>query len=489
MNLIVERFRRVLRDSPQRPLIHQPLIGATSSAATLWDGAIAQQTRLQQLGIGYGQLLVYALGNRAEVLSLWLACGALGVVLMPVDAGTPLIEVHSLATRFGASGVLLPAGMAGLPGLPPPAPFTAGLSISAQSSEPKMYPGASVLKLTSGSAGQPRATFTSAEHLVSDASHIVSAMDIRPTDCQMGVIPLSHSYGLGNLLLPLLLQGTAVVLREFVPHQFTADARAYGARTFPGVPFMFDHLNAHLPAGSWPPGLEVVISAGARLETSTVLAFSRSFGVKIRSFYGTSETGGIAYDASTELEEEPTVGQPLPGVTITLRPEDGAPEGGGRVHVESDAVVARYACGEPFDNGGIENGFLTGDVARFTDRGHLVITGRVSSFVNVAGRKVQPEEVEQVLRAMPGIDDVRVIGVPDPLRGEQIVACIVARGGAPGALHVRHFCATRLSPHKIPRTLVVLDHIPLTERGKTDRRRLHALIEDHLRRTPHSRML
>jgi len=152
-------------------------------------------------------------------------------------------------------------------------------------------------------------------------------------------------------------------------------------------------------------------------------------------------------------------------------------------------VVSGYAGGEPFGNGGTENGFLTGDLARLTERGHLVITGRVSWFVNVAGRKVQPEEVEEVLRSMPGIDDVRVIGVPDPLRGEQIVACIVARGGAPGALQVRHFCAARLAPHKIPRTLVVLDHIPLTERGKTDRRRLNALVEGHLRRAPQFRML
>jgi len=291
-------------------------------------------------------------------------------------------------------------------------------------------------------------------------------------------------------VLPLLLQGTAIVLREsFVPHQFAADARAYGARVFPGVPFMFDHFNAHQSPGSWPAGLEVLISAGARLETSTVRAFHGSFGLKIRSFYGTSETGGIAYDDSPEIEDEPTVGRPMPGVRITLRPEEGAPENGGRVHVTGDAVASGYAGGEPFDAGGLGAGFLTGDFGRFTDRGHLVLTGRVSSFINVAGRKVQPEEVEGVLRSMPEIDDARVVGAPDPSRGQQIVACIVARSGDPGVLRVRQFCAGRLAPHKIPRTIIVLDRIPLTERGKTDRRRLEAAIEEHLRGTSGSGVL
>jgi acyl-CoA synthetase (AMP-forming)/AMP-acid ligase II len=203
---------------------------------------------------------------------------------------------------------------------------------------------------------------------------------------------------------------------------------------------MFDHFTAHLSPGAWPAPLERLISAGARLETSTVRAFHGSFGLKIHSFYGTSETGGIAYDDAADIEEETTVGRPMPGVRIALLPEEGAPEGGGRVHVAGDAVASGYAGGDPFSPPEAGGGFLTGDVGRFTARGHLVLSGRVSSFINVAGRKVQPEEVEAVLRSMPGIDDARVVGAPHPTRGQQIVACIVARGGDPGALAVRQYC-------------------------------------------------
>jgi long-chain acyl-CoA synthetase len=67
------------------------------------------------------------------------------------------------------------------------------------------------------------------------------------------------------------------------------------------------------------------------------------------------------------------------------------------------------------------------------------------------------------------------------VRGQRIVACIVSRDGGADPLSVRRFCASRLAPYKIPRTVIPLDAIPLTERGKTDRHRLHQLIDEHLR--------
>jgi long-chain acyl-CoA synthetase len=482
----VERFRRIHRDEPRRPLIHLPLSSTTLTAEELWDLAVCQAAALERSGLTGNHLVIYAAGNRPEFVAFWLACRRLGLVLMPVDVGATSTELGGLAHRFGASALIVPASALPSDQLGTPAPFVPGLmAIRFPESGARTYPGATALKLTSGSTGLPKATFTTEEQILADTEHIVRAMGIRTTDCQMASIPLSHAYGIGNLVVPLLVDGTPMVLREgFVPHQFVTDAQRYGARTFHGVPFMFDHFTAHLPPGAWPGRLEVLISAGARLEMSTVRAFYSSFGVKIHSFYGATETGGIAYDDSPGIddsEEQPPVGGALPEVTISLRPDEHAPSGSGRVHVSGSAVSSGYADGEPFESGGVGSGFLTGDFGRFTDQGRLVLTGRASSFINVAGRKVLPEEVEAVLRTMPGIVDARVLGAPDPARGQQIVACIVAPGGDPGTLEVRQFCATHLAAYKIPRTVVLLDRIPLTDRGKTDRRRLEAAVEEHLR--------
>lgn len=503
---IVERFDRLLHNDPGRALIHLPLARKTLTARDLGRAARRQRATLAALGFDADHLIIYAAGNRPELFPLWLACRARGVTLMPVDSGTTTIELQALAARFGASAVLvretadmgtLRAPLDDTIGAQPPdrdpAAFAPGIRLltpPSPPSSPALYKGAAVLKLTSGSTGVPKATFTTEAQLLRDSEHIASAIGIRPSDCQMAAIPLSHAYGIGNVVIPLLVQGTAAVLRDaFVPQQFVSDATIYGARIFPGVPFMFDHFNAHLPPGAWPARLSLLVSAGARLETATRRAFQSSFGLRIHSFYGTTETGGISYDDSGEVDAGGSVGRPLPGVSVTLRAEAGLPADRGRVHVVGSALSTGYVGGEPFESGDAGEGFLTGDVGHFNSRGRLVLTGRVSSFINVAGKKVQPDEVEQVLREMPGITDARVVGIPDPARGQQIVACIVVPGGGATAIAVRQFCATRLSAHKIPRTVLVLDEIPLTERGKTDRRRLDAQIAARLGGRPGTSVL
>lgn len=489
MSAIVERFDRIRRNTPDRPLIHEAAAARTWTAADVWEAAAAQASALRRRGFDGDRLIVSTAGNAVGGVVLWLASRMTNVTLMPVDAGTKRAEVDALADRFGASAVVSSPTTRGATDAPDRAtePFPARLALRPCHglARPELYRGAAALKLTSGSTGVPKATFTTEEVLVADSEHIVAAMDIGPDDCQLAAIPLSHAYGIGNLVVPIFLQGTAVVLRDgFVPHQFRADVTTYGVRVFPGVPFMFDHLAVQLPARGWPAGLERLISAGARLEPATVGAVRDAFGVKIHSFYGTSETGGIAFDDTPHFDEQPTVGRVMPGVQVTLRAEEGAPVGGGRVHVSGAAVASGYVGVDGAAEGFVDGGFLTGDFGRFDDRPHLILTGRVSSFVNVTGRKVQPEEVEQVLRSMPDVADVRVLGTTDPSRGERIVACIVWRATDPGALAVRQYCAARLPPYKIPRTILSVDQIPLTERGKTDRVALASLVQSRLRAQP-----
>jgi long-chain acyl-CoA synthetase len=492
MNELVERFHRIARDTPDRLLLHARSEGRALSAAAMRDEADAVACVLADEGLDADALLVSMAGNRSGFYPLLLACLTRGVALMPVDRGTTLPEVLELASRFGAIGLVLAAGANGVANMDArphrQRTLPGGLVLvilEHAAPTPAVYRGAAVLKLTSGSTGLPRATFTTSTHLLLDSLHIVEAMGIRPDDVQLGLIPLSHAYGLGSLVVPLLIQGTAVVLREsFVPGHVPDDATSYGARVFPGVPFMFEHLAAHLPAVAWPRSLETLISAGARLDVEMARGFASRFGVKIHSFYGTTETGGICYDASDTIVDAPTVGWPLPGVTVTLRDDQRATPDAGRVHVAGDAVTAGYAGAtdaDPANVGFIDGGFLTGDLGRFEPDGRLILAGRVSAFINVAGRKVQPDEVERVLQDMPAIVEARVLGMPDERRGQQLVACIVAREAGLRPFAIRQFCASRLAAFKIPRAFVFVDELPRDIRGKTNRRALETLVAERLR--------
>jgi long-chain acyl-CoA synthetase len=241
---------------------------------------------------------------------------------------------------------------------------------------------------------------------------------------------------------------------------------------------MFEYFLANPPEDGWPRPLQFLISAGAPLASATVRAFHERYGVKIHALYGASETGAIAFDGSDEVDDTGAVGTALPGVTIALR--DAQQSVPGRIHVQSDAVADGYSDGTR--DGFVDGGFLTGDYGAMDDRQRLTLVGRASSFVNVAGRKVQPEEVERILRDMPGIRDVRVVAAPDPRRGQQIVACIVADPAAQvSVLDVRRFCSARLASYKIPRSIVFVDALPITPRGKVDRAALDDLVRHRLR--------
>jgi long-chain acyl-CoA synthetase len=466
---IVRRFAHIAIEQAQRPLIYLPGTNDVITASELWLAHLVLRQRLAAIGVGPNQLVLSAVGNRREAIPLLLACLSLGAPFMPADAGATAAELTELAERFGAS-LIASTRLTG-DVLLEQQPRVAGLA----------YRGAALLKLTSGSTGFPKATLTTEAHLIADGERIVEAMGINPADIQLAAIPLSHSYGFGNLIMPLLLQGTACVLREsFVPQHVLADARRFETRVFPGVPYMFSYMSANPPADGWPPSLQLLISAGARLDPQIEESFRARFGIKIHSFYGASETGGITYDAGDAFNDAGHVGRAMPGVGITLREDDGAPAGSGRVFVRSASVAIGYLrAEEELEDPFVDGGFLTGDYGSMDVHGCLTLTGRASAAVNVAGRKVHPAEVERVLRSMACVSDACVIAAPDARRGQQIVAFLTSRTDA-SVQEVRTFCAARLAPHKVPRAIMFLPSLPVTSRGKTDRARLLALALQQL---------
>ena len=304
-----------------------------------------------------------------------------------MDRGTTDAEVAALAEQFDAAAVISADG---------------SLSIPAHQTRDTSYRGVAVLKLTSGSIGAAHARRCTPESaLVSDGRTLAAAMDIRPDDVQIAAIPLSHSYGIGNLVMPLLLQGTAICLRDaFVPQRIPDDARQFDARHLPGAPFMFDHLATHPPPSGWPPSLTRLVSAGAPLEPRRRRAFSR--GVWRENSFVLRHQRNRRHCLRRRRrasDRRGSSGARCPASRSRCATQ--TTQGGGRVHVRSAAVSSGYAGGDDAE-AFVDGGFLTTDLAAFDADHGLTLRGRVSSFVNVAGRKVQPEEVERALREFPG---------------------------------------------------------------------------------------
>jgi acyl-coenzyme A synthetase/AMP-(fatty) acid ligase len=481
---IAERFARVSFENPDRVAIYGLSENVTRTFSQLAADVEALKRALPALGLPSRPTIVSNVGNRTGFVPLFLSSLESGGCLLPLDGDAPAQEVLEMADAYGAHVVVIPADVNGFEGTTP-MPLPCGLaaivrepSIDSWSAPDGNEP--LVLKVTSGSTGASKIVMASEFNLVSDGLHVMEAMDIRSNDVGVATVPMAHSYGIGNLLLPLVLAGSPIVLRDrFVPAQWASDVSRFGVTMFPGVPYIFDYLRRLGEAAAPLAKIRLVVTAGAPIDVGTLIYFKDQLGIKIHSLYGTTETGSITYDSSDVVYDPVSVGWAMPETTVTLTPAPDLDIAGGRVLVQGSAVTNGYAHDEP-DLGRpsafTAGGFLTADLGEFGEDGRLTLRGRISDFVNVAGRKVHPGEVERTIAQLPDVEDVRVMGVAGGARGQDLIAFVRRRTGEVSAGSIRAHCAAMMAPHKVPRRVVFADELPVDWRGKTDRRTLESLL-------------
>src|SRR5688572_200334 len=324
-----------------------------------------------------------------------------------------------------------------------------------------------LLKLTSGTTAAPRAIRFRSEQLVADCNQICDTMGIGPDDLNFGVIPLSHSYGFSNLVTPLLVRGVPMVVsRDRMPRAVLDDLARTGATVFPGMPVFYQAF-CEMENAPELAKLRLCISAGAPLPLEIARKFRDKFQRSIHSFYGSSECGGICYDREARLLEPGFVGPPMLGVQLEML-EPGAPAS--LIRVRSAAAGDGYFP-EP-DEEKLSGGFFSpDDLLSASEQGGFRIVGRISDVINVAGKKVNPAEVEAELLRFAGVRAAVVFGRSSTLRNEEVAACVVAGEGVREA-ELLEFCRGRLSGWQVPKRVFFLDEIPVNERGKVSRRAL-----------------
>jgi acyl-CoA synthetase (AMP-forming)/AMP-acid ligase II len=314
------------------------------------------------------------------------------------------------------------------------------------------------LKLTSATTGPARAVVFTAEQIAADAENIVVTMGLRPDWPNLGAISLAHSYGFSNLILPLLLHGIPLILADStLPETVRRAAENLSGLTLPAVPALWRtwHETNAIPAAT-----RLAISAGAPLPADLESAVFQARGLKIHNFYGSTECGGIAYDA-TEVPRADGTCAGTPMRNVTLDSHDGC------MRVASGAAGQSYW---PAAAGSLGQGiFQTGDLAELRD-GQVFLRGRLSEQINVAGRKISPAAIEQVLAAHPAVRECVVFGMPGcgAERHETIAACVVVRERV-SAAELKQFLLARLPAWQLPREWHFVDSLAANERGKISR--------------------
>ena len=387
------------------------------------------------------------LGNHPAWPAVLLAIWRNNQGALPLDASLRGEMTQQILQTAGASALLAGVGESEI--------FPCELKSNVSSSA-----AIGLFKVTSGTTGTPRLIAFTLPQIVADSDNICATMGLLESDINYGAVPLSHSYGFSNFLTPLLTRGIPlVVAQDHLPQAMLAGLTNTRATVLAGIPVLYQSLTRL--GLDLPPNVRLCITAGAPLSSEVAMTFHAQTGRKIHSFYGASECGGICYDASEETNLPPGfVGQPMNGVELEWK--------NGRVIVRSPAV-GEYYLPSTMEDALIGGTFSPSDLLELTSRGYR-ITGRVSDFINITGKKLDPQTIESVIEKIPGVSRAIVCGIPHERRGELAIA--IVETSTVSREQILTICRNTLAPWQVPSDIWLLEQIPVNERGKISRREL-----------------
>src|SRR5438067_3881319 len=315
------------------------------------------------------RVIAIQIGNHEDWPSLLIACLRRQLVVLPLEESIGA-QPRDAALRLCNATAVVSAVHSGA------APKISQLRTADTTASWDRQP--SILKLTSGTTGAPRAILFGSQQLLADCNQICDTMGISDADLNFAVIPISHSYGFSNLLTPLIARGVPMVLSgDRTPRALLCDIVSSEATVFPGMPVFYQAF-CEMDDVPLLLKLKLCISAGAPLAAGVAKKFGEKFNVTIHSFYGASECGGICYDREGNQAVDGYVGEPMNGVEVRMLNSDASAS---QVQVRSGAVTDGYF--PEADEGKVNKGiFIPDDVLERNGSG-FKIAGRVSDVINI----------------------------------------------------------------------------------------------------------
>ena len=350
------------------------------------------------------------------------------------------------------------------------------------------------IQFTSGTTGFPKGATLTHSNILNNGYFIGEAMKLGPDDRLCIPVPLYHCFGmvLGNLAC--ITHGATIVYPNsafdpLLTLQAVQDERCTGLH---GVPTMFIAMLDHPRFGEFDLStLRTGIMAGSPCPVEVMKRVVSDMHLsQITIAYGMTETSPVSCQSSTDTPLErrvSTVGLVQPHLEVKIvDPASGqtvAPGTPGELCTRGYSVMHGYWGDEQRTHEAVDpEGWMhTGDLATMDSEGYVNIVGRIKDMVIRGGENVYPREIEEFLYRHPMVQDVQVVGVPDPKYGEELCAWIIARPGtAPTEQDIRDFCQGQIAHYKIPRYIRFVQSFPLTITGKVQKFRIRDAMKDEL---------
>jgi acyl-CoA synthetase (AMP-forming)/AMP-acid ligase II len=425
----------------------------------------------------------------------YLGVVAAGRCAVPVNPAAPDAELARTVAPVRPSVLISDrpgrADALGLPALEtPPRPLPpgrGGITTLARFGTPVRFgsldgPAGSVLLLTSGSTGAPKAVELTDRQLIHVAGGVARHNQLTPDDRGYCSLPLFHINAQVVALLASLVAGsTLVVDRRFRRTGFWERMADQDVTWINAVPAILTIL-AEYPVPVTPPRLRFIRSASAPLPAAIRERVESQTGVPVVESYGMTEAASqitaMPLDGSGPAG---SCGRPI-GLELEIRDPNGhlVPTGTtGTVWLRGAGVIRRYVGDRAAERFDVDGWLNSGDLGYLDADGFLFLAGRSDDVINRGGEMLYPREIEEVLIADPAVQDAVVVGRPSPILGQVPVAYVIPAEEPDTAAHLQELlgrlnqrCTAELSRFKLPETIYVVQDLPRAATGKVQRHRL-----------------
>lgn len=334
-----------------------------------------------------------------------------------------------------------------------------------------------VILYTSGTTGKPKGAMLSHRNLTSNAESIGKLVEFKVEDRILAILPMFHIFCISVCInTPIMCGGNIVISQKFNPIEIINLISKEQVTLFAGVPTMFsfllqlkDYTAEHMKT------IRTCLSGGASLPIELLQRFEEKYQVNILEGFGCTETAPVtAFNPLKGIRKTGSVGVDIPGVINKVVDPNGneVPRGEiGELIVKGPNVMIGY-LGMPEETSSaiVDGWFHTGDLAKMDDEGYIYIVDRMKDLIIVGGYNVYPREVEEVLYKHPSVVEAVVIGVPDPIFGEQVKAYVVCNDNNVSTNDLLAFCKNHLAKYKVPKEIEFIDEMPKNSTGKIMRR-------------------
>jgi fatty-acyl-CoA synthase len=477
-------------------------VGGTQASYAQWNERANRTARLlRRLGVRKGDRVAVYASNCPEYLDLFWAAPKIGAVLQNLNwrltvhelqgivaSGSPKVFIYGPEWREQARQLKSSfSTVEHVVAITDPGPGELGLAErDAMSADLEAPPELTLddpwgIYYTGGTTGLPKGAVLTHGNITWNSVNTVTSWGLHAGHSAPLQLPFFHIGGPNIFMAPLVhVGGTTILCSGFDPEETFDLVEQAGITHYVGVPTMFQMLQQH-PRWSTTDfsRLQLVISGGAPCPLPVMEKFWER-GVDFKMGYGLTEASGNNFwlPPGEVRRKKGSVGYPNFHIDMKVVREDGTdcdPDEAGELLIRGPHVFAGYWNDPEATAATIRDGWLhTGDIAMRDDDGCYTVLGRSKEMFISGGENVYPAEIESALMAHPSVTAAAVVGVPHDTWGEVGRAFIVVAAGYDEA-KLRAYLTERLARYKLPRSIVVVDALPLTAIGKIDKKLLAAM--------------